>query len=76
MPTKDFAEVNANDSKSYIGDGVYATFDGYNIWLSTQSGSTIALEPGVFDALLNYRAGLKAKFLESGHIEPTNGMFG
>ena len=42
----------------YLGDGVYVTFDGYNIWLSTPRDDithTIALEPSVFDSLIEYR---------------------
>ncbi len=42
----------------YLGDGVYASFDGYHIWLDLrgQDNSTrIALEPRVFEALLRYK---------------------
>lgn len=38
----------------YLGDGVYASFDGLHIWLKTErDGITheIALDPEVFDAL-------------------------
>lgn len=38
----------------YLGDGVYASFDGYQIWLDLRgqdSTTRIALEPQVFDAL-------------------------
>jgi hypothetical protein len=41
----------------YLGDGVIASFDGYQIWLSTdRDGIThrIALEPEVYDALHHY----------------------
>lgn len=38
----------------YLGDGVYASFDGYQIWLTTQEGQRIALEPEVFGSLLRY----------------------
>jgi len=53
-------------NKTYIGDGVYISFDGYQIWLETErvrnlrSGSVevcwekIALEPEVFSKLLEY----------------------
>lgn len=48
--------------QEYLGDGVYAEFDGYQIWLYTHDGisrlSEIALEPGVFGRLLTYEAGL------------------
>jgi hypothetical protein len=42
----------------YLGDGVYASFDGYHVWLDLrgQDDSTrIALEPPVFEALLRYK---------------------
>ncbi len=42
----------------YLGDGVYAHFDGYHIWLELRGqGSTtrIALEPQVLDALTQFR---------------------
>jgi len=41
----------------YLGDGVYASFDGYHIWLRTGSHDSpgrIALEPAVFAALVRY----------------------
>ena len=38
----------------YIGDGVYAEFDGYQIWLLTQEGHRIAVEPPVYMALKAY----------------------
>lgn len=43
--------------EEYIGDGVYASFDGYHIVLDlrAQDASRIALEPLVFDALLRFR---------------------
>lgn len=45
-------EIN---KKLYLGDSVYATFDGYHIVLTTENGdgasNTIALEPSVMDAL-------------------------
>jgi len=47
--------------KRYIGDGVYASFDGYQIWLTTErDGRThsIALEAETFDALIQYQKDL------------------
>lgn len=38
----------------YIGDGVYASFDGYQIWLrvgSHEAMPLVALEPSVLEAL-------------------------
>lgn len=40
--------------KIYLGDGVYGLWDGYQIWLITLEGHTIALEPKVMDALKSY----------------------
>lgn len=43
-------------AKAYLGDAVYADFDGYAIILTTEDGvratNTIVLEPQVYEALL------------------------
>lgn len=42
----------------YLGDGLYAHFDGYHFWLRApreHSDHEVGLEPPVFDALLEYR---------------------
>lgn len=48
----------AYQDKVYLGDGVYAQHDGYQIWISVEGGdeapSLIALEPTVLTALVNY----------------------
>ncbi len=47
----------------YIGDGVYASCDGYHIILDLRAQDTttrIALEPRVFEGLLTYRNDLLA----------------
>ena len=41
-------------NKDYLGDGVYAEFDGYQVWLSTLEGMSIAIEPPVLVALNNF----------------------
>lgn len=44
--------------EEYLGDGVYASFDGYHIWLDLrgQDNTTrIALEPQVLKALVQFR---------------------
>lgn len=46
----------------YLGDGVYASFDGYQIWLRTERENgwqSIALEPSVYSALTEYVKALK-----------------
>jgi len=40
--------------KRYIGDGVTASFDGYQIWLTTQEGHRIALDDSTYHALVDY----------------------
>lgn len=51
-----------NGEETYLGDAVYASFDGYQIWLRTGDGNDnrIALEPGVYLALIEYVARIKA----------------
>ena len=48
--------------KQYLGDSVYADFDGYMIRLTTENGAgpsnTIDLEPAVLEALDLYRQAL------------------
>jgi hypothetical protein len=46
--------------KAYLGDSVYADYDGYHIILTTENGyaddprNRIALEPSVLEALNHY----------------------
>ena len=49
-----------SEEETYLGDAVYASFDGYQIWLRTDDGNNqrIALEPLVFLNLLEFRAGI------------------
>ena len=47
----------------YLGDGVYASFDGYQIWLDLRgqdSTTRIALEFGVLACLDRFRQDLRA----------------
>jgi hypothetical protein len=45
-------------SERYIGDGVYASFDGWHVWLHTPRVDgvlhAIALEPSVFKELRKF----------------------
>lgn len=52
-----------SENETYLGDAVYASFDGYQIWLRTDDGNNqrIALEPEVFNALVKYADALKAR---------------
>lgn len=60
--------------EKYLGDGVYASFDGYQIWLRAPrpgGDHTIALEPDVFEALLQYqRNSTRAKARFGAPLEP------
>ena len=50
--------------KRYLGDGVYADFDGYMVKLTTETGisvtNTIFLDPQVWAALQDYVKSLRA----------------
>lgn len=44
----------------YLGDGVYVSFDGYQIWLAANDprNKVVVLEPAVLEALLQYNRDL------------------
>jgi sulfur transfer complex TusBCD TusB component (DsrH family) len=44
------------DENTYLGDGVYASFDGYQIWLAVNhhENNVVALDPDVFAQLCKY----------------------
>lgn len=50
-------------TEMYLGDAVYASFDGYHIVLQTRDGysatNTIALEPAVLETFDMFRKQLK-----------------
>jgi len=52
-----------DDTRDYIGDGVYVAYDGYNILIRRDShmnaASEICLEPGVLDALVRFSKRMK-----------------
>jgi len=49
--------------EEYLGDGVYASHDGYQIWLAANhhENKVIALEPAVLARLMDYVKSLKQK---------------
>lgn len=52
----------------YIGDGVYVSYDGYHIWLDTRAQepvNRIAMEPAVWDQLIQYRRDVQAAIEEA-----------
>lgn len=54
--------------KTYLGDGVYAEFDGWVVQLTTEDGirttNTIFLEPEVFLALKQFVEQIKTQMKE------------
>jgi len=48
---------------TYLGDGVYASFDNYSVWLAVNhhENNVVALEPGVVANLIKYIESLKEK---------------
>ena len=52
---------------SYIGDGVYAIYDGHGIWLHTGShdkpDQRVYLEPEVFISLVRFAESIETKVL-------------
>lgn len=55
--------------ETYIGDGVYASCDGYQVWIRAERDgcqNTVALEPEVMRGLIRYATNLHpnwAKFI-------------
>ena len=49
--------MNKKANKSvYLGDSVYASFDGYHVWLALDdhANQVVALEPDVYAALVRF----------------------
>lgn len=48
---------------SYLGDGVYAIFDGYGVWLHANDHENptdrVYLEPQIMEALIRFKEELK-----------------
>lgn len=53
----------------YLGDGVYASFDGYHIWLAVNhhENKVIAIEPSVLQSLIDYAKSINEKY-EANHF--------
>jgi hypothetical protein len=58
-------EKTMEELETYLGDGVYASTDGYQIWLSVNhhQNKVIALEPSVLTRLFQYAEWLKEEKL-------------
>lgn len=51
-----------SNNETYLGDGLYASFDGFTIWLrAPRSGGdhVVALEPQVYQAFVQFVDDLK-----------------
>lgn len=42
------------ENETYLGDGLYASFDGWQFWLRGEGDHTVALEPGVLHAFQRF----------------------
>ena len=56
MPDRHLRAVDRPDARqrAYLGDGVYAAWDGFGVWLTAENGTAtdaIYLEPEVYRAL-------------------------
>jgi hypothetical protein len=62
------------DYQDYLGDGVYASFDGEHVWLAVNhhSNNVVALDSLVFKALIDYRERLIAAHRDALLKEETN----
>ena len=60
--------------QEYLGDAVYASFDGYHIWLAVNhhDNKVVALEPSVFASLVRYEKRL-AEAIERGFAAEAQG---
>jgi hypothetical protein len=62
QPVEDVSPKRPIPEPEHLGDGVYASFDGYQIWLAANhhENRVVALEPGVMAQLIGYaqRAGM------------------
>lgn len=58
----------------YLGDGVYASFDGYQIWLAANDSNNkvIALEPAVMDRLIEYSKMIEQKYKNEQYVKQNN----
>ena len=52
--------------EEYLGDGVYASFDGYQVWLAVNDyeNKVVALEPNVLMRLVTYNMRVRAQALQ------------
>ena len=63
-----------NKLSTYLGDGVYASYDGFQIWLAVNEpdNDVVALEPMTFGALVRYVESLRETSLKGQPVEDSN----
>lgn len=56
--------MNDKIEDKYLGDGVYASFDGYQIWLAANDhrNKVVAIEPQVWVALQKFVASINETY--------------
>ncbi len=61
-------------NQAYIGDGIYASYDGLQIWLAVneRENYVVALEPMTFAALVRYVESLHATLSKEPTVEDSN----
>ena len=53
---KGWSDMETELEKTYLGDGVYVSCDGYHIIVQTDDSGPVYLDPHVFDSLVDYAA--------------------
>lgn len=63
-----------NEPSTYLGDGVYASYDGFQIWLAVNEpdNDVVALEPMTFGALVRYVESLRETSSKGQPVEDSN----
>jgi len=61
--------------KTYLGDGLYASFDGYGIQLTAENGIEISdrvyVEPQVYEALIQFARSINTEHNVNHFQEPS-----
>lgn len=59
-------KIDLEQFNRYLGDGVYASYDGYQIWLAANhhENKVVALEPSVVRAFVRYFEWLHAELIQ------------
>jgi len=66
--------MNNHTHMEYLGDGVYASYDGYQIWLAANrhDNHVITINPTVYHRLVEYAERLRKEAVDAS----TDGMTG